>query len=334
MRRHGRHGRRRPSGTSCELMRTHGRRSDRTRDRDAPRCALRRLTLSGCWPFCCSWAPASLCTPTGCDQSGTASRRANATAAVPVTAGVATTRDMPIWLSGIGSVQPINAVTVKVRVDGQLDRVAFTEGQDVHAGDVLAQIDPRPFQAQLNQALANQAKDQAQLANARLDLGRASKLATLGAGTSQNADTLKAQVAQLEATVQADQAMVDTARLNLEFCTVTSPLDGPRRHAPGRSGLHRACQRSERAGHGDADAADRGAVRAAAGRSGRGPGRPGARRAAGRGGHARWRAPSGRWPAGVHRQPGGSGKRPGAAEGEFRQRRSLAVARHIRHRAA
>ena len=128
---------------------------------------------------------------------------------VPITAGAATTRDMPIWLSGIGSVQPINVVTVKVRVDGQLDRVAFTEGQEVHAGDVLAQIDPRTFQAQLNQAQANQAKDQAQLANARLDLGRASKLATLGAGTSQNADALKAQVAELEATIQADQAMVD-----------------------------------------------------------------------------------------------------------------------------
>src|SRR5579863_8417608 len=127
-----------------------------------------------------------------------------APAAIPITAGIATTRDMPIWLSGIGSVEPINVVTVKVRVDGQLDRVAFTEGGDVRAGEVLAQIDPRPFQAQLNQALANQAKDQAQLANARLDLGRASKLATLGAGTSQNADTLKAQVAELEATVQAD----------------------------------------------------------------------------------------------------------------------------------
>lgn len=145
---------------------------------------------------------------------------------VPITAGAATTRDMPIWLSGIGSVQPINVVTVKVRVDGQLDRVAFTEGQEVHAGDVLAQIDPRTFQAQLNQAQANQAKDQAQLANARLDLGRASKLATLGAGTSQNADALKAQVAELEATIQADQAMVNSARLNLAFCTVTSPLTG------------------------------------------------------------------------------------------------------------
>jgi membrane fusion protein, multidrug efflux system len=153
-------------------------------------------------------------------------RGVSGAAPVPVTAGAATVRDMPIWLSGIGSVQPIKVVTVKVRVDGQLDHVAFTEGQEVHAGDVLAQIDPRTFQAQLNQAQANQVKDQAQLANARLDLGRANKLATLGAGTSQNADTLKAQVAELEATIQADQAMVDSARLNLAFCTVTSPLAG------------------------------------------------------------------------------------------------------------
>jgi multidrug efflux system membrane fusion protein len=151
---------------------------------------------------------------------------AQATTGVPVVAGPATTRDMPIWLSGIGSVQPLSMVTVKVRVDGQLNRVAFTEGQDVHAGDVLAQIDPRTFQAQLNQALANQAKDQAQLTNARLDLGRAGKLATLGAGTTQNVDTLKAQAAALEASVAADQAMVDSARLNLEFCTVTAPIDG------------------------------------------------------------------------------------------------------------
>jgi multidrug efflux system membrane fusion protein len=147
-------------------------------------------------------------------------------AAIPVTVGDVTQRDVSIWLSGIGSVQPIDAVTVKVRVDGQLDRVMFTEGQEVRAGDVLAQIDPRPYQAQLDQAVANKTKDQAQLANARLDLGRANKLATLGAGTSQNVDTLKAQVAQLEAAVQADQALVDTARLNLEFCTVKSPLDG------------------------------------------------------------------------------------------------------------
>jgi multidrug efflux system membrane fusion protein len=151
---------------------------------------------------------------------------ASSAAAVPVTVGPAMSRDLPIWLAGIGSAQPLNVVTVKVRVDGQLDRVAFTEGQEVHAGDLLAQIDPRPFQAQLKQAEANRAKDQAQLANARVDLTRFTKLTSLGAAPSQNVDTLKAQVASLEATVQADEAMADTARLQLGFTSVSSPIDG------------------------------------------------------------------------------------------------------------
>jgi multidrug efflux system membrane fusion protein len=147
-------------------------------------------------------------------------------APVPVTAGAATTRDLPIWFSGIGSVQPLNVVTVKVRVDGQLNSVAFTEGQEVHAGDPLAEIDPRPFRAQLKQAEANRAKDQAQLANTKLDLARFSKLASVGASTGQNVDTLKAQVAQLEAAVEADQAMIDTAQLQLGFTSISSPIDG------------------------------------------------------------------------------------------------------------
>jgi multidrug efflux system membrane fusion protein len=151
---------------------------------------------------------------------------ASAAPAVPVTVGPATARDLPIWLSGIGSVLPLNVVTVKVRVDGQLDRIAFTEGQEVHAGDLLAQIDPRPFQAQLKQAEANRAKDQAQLANAKVDLTRFTKLTSLGAAPSQNVDTLKAQVASLEATVEADEAMADTARLQLGFTSVSSPIDG------------------------------------------------------------------------------------------------------------
>lgn len=83
--------------------------------------------------------------------------------AMRITEGLAETRDVPIWLPGIDSVQPLNAVTVKVRVDGQLERVAFTESEDVHKGDVLAQIDPRSFRAQLKQAQANKAKDEAQL---------------------------------------------------------------------------------------------------------------------------------------------------------------------------
>ena len=151
---------------------------------------------------------------------------AGGTPAVPVTEGRAETRDVPIWLSGIGSVQPLNAVTVKVRVDGQLDRVAFTEGQDVRRGDVLAQIDPRSFRAQLKQAQANKAKDDAQLANARLDLERSTRLEAKGAASKQSLDTQRAQVAALEATVEADQAAIEMAQLQLEFSTITAPLSG------------------------------------------------------------------------------------------------------------
>jgi multidrug efflux pump subunit AcrA (membrane-fusion protein) len=103
-------------------------------------------------------------------RTGDHSRAATDLTLVPVTVGTVTARDMPIWLSGIGSVQPINAVTVKVRVDGQLERVLFTEGQEVRDGDVLAEVDPRPYQAQLDQAVANKARDQAQLANAAQDV--------------------------------------------------------------------------------------------------------------------------------------------------------------------
>ena len=145
---------------------------------------------------------------------------------MPVTEGQAETRDVLIWLSGIGSVQPLNTVTVKVRVDGQLDGVAFTEGQDVHKGDVLAQIDPRSFRAQLKQAQANKAKDEAQLANARLDLDRSTRLEAKGAASKQSLDTQRAQVAALEATIEADQAAIEMAQLQVEFSTITAPLSG------------------------------------------------------------------------------------------------------------
>jgi multidrug efflux system membrane fusion protein len=147
-------------------------------------------------------------------------------AGVPVTEGRVETSDVPIWLSGIGSVQPLNAVTVKVRVDGQLDRVEFIEGQDVHKGDVLAQIDPRSFHAQLKQAQANKAKDEAQLANARLDLERSTRLEAKGAASKQSLDTQRAQVTALGATVEADQAAIEMAQLQLEFSTITAPLSG------------------------------------------------------------------------------------------------------------
>ena len=159
-------------------------------------------------------------------SKGTPPVTASGPAAVPVIAGTATARDLPVWLSGIGTVTPLNAVDVKVRVDGQLQSVAFTEGEEVAAGQVLAQIDPRPYQALLAQAQANRQRDLAQFANAQQEVARAGKLMNAGAGTSQNFDTMKAQQAALQATLDADQATIDSARLNLEFTRVVSPLAG------------------------------------------------------------------------------------------------------------
>ena len=145
---------------------------------------------------------------------------------VPVIAGAASVRDMPVWLSGIGTVTPLNNVDVKVRVDGELQSVAFTEGQDVAAGQLLAEIDPRPYQAILAQAQATQQRDMAQLASAEQEVTRAQKLASAGAGTAQNLDILTAQQAALKATLAADQAAIDSAQLNLSFTHIVSPLAG------------------------------------------------------------------------------------------------------------
>lgn len=146
--------------------------------------------------------------------------------AIPVTVATVTTQDMPVWLSGIGTVTPLNAVDVKVRVDGQLQSVAFTEGQDVTIGQQLAKIDPRPYQATLAQAEANRRRDLAQLTNARQEVARAGKLTAAGVGSSQSLDTVRAQADALQATLDADQAMIDAAKLNLDFTDVTSPLAG------------------------------------------------------------------------------------------------------------
>jgi multidrug efflux system membrane fusion protein len=158
--------------------------------------------------------------------AGPSPKGAAATLPVPVTLALAEARDVPIWLTGIGSVQPLNAVTIKVRVDGQLDSVAFVEGQEVHKGDLLAQIDPRMYRAALDQAVAKQAQNAANLANARIDLVRYQKLAANAYTSAQQADTQKATVAQLEAQVQQDQAAVAMARLQLDFTSVRAPLDG------------------------------------------------------------------------------------------------------------
>jgi multidrug efflux system membrane fusion protein len=144
--------------------------------------------------------------------------------------GVVTTlvkaQDVPIFRAGIGSVTPTFSVTVKARVDGQLDTVGFTEGQDVRKGQVLAQLDPRTLQAQLLQAQAARAKDQATLANARVDLQRYTTLLAQDAATQQQLDTQKALVNQLEATVKADEAAVAYAQVQLGFTTIVAPIGG------------------------------------------------------------------------------------------------------------
>ena len=147
--------------------------------------------------------------------------------AVPVLATAATAKDFPIIIRGLGSVQAFNTVTVKSRVDGQITQVAFQEGQYVKSGDLLMQIDARPYQAQLAQATANRAKDQANLENAQRDLARlAALMQTQLAATRQQYDTQKALVEQLTAAVQADQAQIDATKLNVEYASVRSPIEG------------------------------------------------------------------------------------------------------------
>jgi multidrug efflux system membrane fusion protein len=159
-------------------------------------------------------------------KPATAASEPPAPPAVPVTAATVTKQDVPIFLNGLGAVQAFNTVTVKARVDGQLEKLGYTEGQEVRQGDLIAQIDPRPFQAQLAQAQAAKVRDEAQLQNARLDLARFSNLATKEYASRQSVDTQRAMVAQLEAAVQGDQAAIDNATVQLGYTKITSPITG------------------------------------------------------------------------------------------------------------
>ena len=145
---------------------------------------------------------------------------------VPVVAGMVAAKDVPIYLGGIATVQAFNTVTVHARVDGQVTKIAFTEGQDVKAGDLLAQIDPDPFRTALEQTVAKKGQDEAQLANARVDLKRYADLLANEGVTQQQYDTQKALVDQLVATVNADQATIESAKVQLAYTTITSPIDG------------------------------------------------------------------------------------------------------------
>jgi multidrug efflux system membrane fusion protein len=145
---------------------------------------------------------------------------------IPVTAGAAQVGEIPIYLSGLGTVVPMRTVIVRSRVDGELVRVNFNEGQYVKEGDVLAQVDPRPFQVQLDQAEGQLIKDRALLANARIDLERYQTLFQQDSIAKQQVDTQAALVQQYEGTVRTDQAVVDNARLQLSYARITAPISG------------------------------------------------------------------------------------------------------------
>ncbi len=145
---------------------------------------------------------------------------------VPVTVATAKRQDVPVYLDGIGTVQAFYSVLVRARVDGTLQEFVPTEGQLVRKNDLIAVIDPRPYQAILSGALAKKAEDEAQVSNARRDLGRYSSLAQSQFASRQQVDTQKASVDQYSAAIQGDQAAIDAAQLNLSFCYITSPIDG------------------------------------------------------------------------------------------------------------
>src|SRR6202167_5359709 len=146
--------------------------------------------------------------------------------AVPIVAGPVTQHDVPIYLSGVGTVIAYNTDIVRAQIQGQIISINFTEGQTVHSGDLLAQIDPRPYQALVEQYTANLARDQAQLVNAQTNLKRYSTLGSQGWATPQVVETQKAQVGELVASTKADQALIDAAKVQLSYTRLTSPIDG------------------------------------------------------------------------------------------------------------
>jgi multidrug efflux system membrane fusion protein len=145
---------------------------------------------------------------------------------VPVQIALTKREDVPVTLRNIGAVQAFQSVLIRARVDGTLDKVLFSEGQDVKAGQVIAQIDPRPYAAALAQAGAKKAADEANLANAQRDLARYSSLASSSFASRQQVDTQLALVAQYQANIKGDDAAIDSARLNLDFTSITSPIEG------------------------------------------------------------------------------------------------------------
>lgn len=144
----------------------------------------------------------------------------------PVTTALAVKSDFPVYLFGLGTVQAFNTVVIRTRVDGQIEKIAFAEGQTVREGDLLAQIDARPFRAALDQAKAKKTQDEASLANAQIDLQRYTELSRRNAVSAQQLATQKSLVAQITAQISGDQAAVDNAQTQLGYTTIRSPING------------------------------------------------------------------------------------------------------------
>jgi multidrug efflux system membrane fusion protein len=146
--------------------------------------------------------------------------------AVPIVVGTVAQHDVPIYLTGVGTVIAFNTDVVRAQIQGQIISINFTEGQTVHAGDLLAQIDPRPYQALIDQYTGNLERDQAQLVNAETNLKRYTTLGQKGWATPQLLETQQAQVGELHAAIKADQALIDAAKVQLSYTRLTSPIDG------------------------------------------------------------------------------------------------------------
>jgi multidrug efflux system membrane fusion protein len=180
------------------------------------------LVLAAIFFFCMLWTACS-----SSDAKAPRTGRSGAGQAMPVSVATAKTQDMPVYLTGLGSVTAFNTVSVRTRVDGQLVNVSFKEGQHVNKGDLLAVIDPRPYQVALEQAQAQLFKDQASLKDAQLNYQRfKGLLQDSGAMSQQQVDTQQATVDQFEGTVRTDQANIDNAKLNLAYCHITAPVEG------------------------------------------------------------------------------------------------------------